>query len=222
MNAFGIKDYITMYKAHGMRLPFRYFFENHLFDIYHKTDTHTWLSKDSYTEDLSNFKDGVLYMSSWSSVVRNSTKLALKYLLNEPSNIQLIDLGCGKGKVLCIWELMFKNTKNIEIVGIEYSKELVDICRKNLDLINANKTIVINEDVLKVTSDKWTNNLLIYMYNPFNEKILDPFLRTLTNKSAIIIYTNPVHSDVLYRHNFRKVDEMVGWHKNATYSIFMN
>ena len=67
-------------------------------------------------------------MSSWTSVVKDSTKKALM-MLKEKGNIQLIDIGCGKGKVLCIWERMFKKSK-VRIVGVDYSEELIRISKK--------------------------------------------------------------------------------------------
>ena len=69
---------------------------------------------------------------------------------------------------------MFKN-KKLAITGIEYSKELIDICQNNLKLISSKNTLVEHVDVLETDFDLIENNLIIYMYNPFNEKILIPF-----------------------------------------------
>ena len=57
-------------------------------------------------------------MSSWTSVIKNSTNKAIKFLRNKDS--QLFDIGSGKGKV-CVWEIMFKN-KKLAITGIEYPR----------------------------------------------------------------------------------------------------
>ena len=60
-----------MAKSRGLKLPIKYFLENHLFDIINRTDTHRWLPKEYYKENLNNIDHGVLYMSSWTSILKN-------------------------------------------------------------------------------------------------------------------------------------------------------
>ena len=71
---FGIKDYRLMYKKYGIKLPIVYFYENHLFDILNKVDTHKRLTKESYAVEPKNFEFGVMYMSSFKSIINKSIK----------------------------------------------------------------------------------------------------------------------------------------------------
>ena len=57
---FGIKDYIEMFKARGIRLPINYFIENQLFDIKYKTETHIWMPKEYYSIKPTNFDNSTL------------------------------------------------------------------------------------------------------------------------------------------------------------------
>ena len=159
-------------------------------------------------------------MSSWTSVVQNSTKKAIKFLTNKDS-FQLLDIGSGKGKVLCVWEIMFKN-KKLAITGIEYSKELIDICQNNLKLITSKNTLVEHVDILETDFDLIEGNLIIYMYNPFNEKVLVPFLKKIENKSVILIYNNPIHENVFDIHKFKLLHKESHWHPNGCYNIYSN
>tara|TARA_Y100001970_G_scaffold221515_1_gene272283 strand:- start:1948 stop:2580 length:633 start_codon:yes stop_codon:yes gene_type:complete len=209
-----------MYKSRGLRLPVYYFFENHLFDLLNNTDTHNWLPKIYYSKKPKNFSDGILYMSSWTSVIKDSTNKALM-ILKEKGNFQLIDIGCGKGKVLCIWELMFKKSK-VRIVGVEYSEELIRISKKNLETLNSKNTSLFKVDALDLDLGSMEDNLLIYIYNPFNENILYKFLKKIEPKTVAIVYINPIHTKCFKKHNFNLNYEKKGWHPNASYNIYTN
>ena len=52
-NDFGIKDYNNMRKKYGIKLPFLYFFENHLFDLLNNVDTHKRVFKRA--DNISKF-----------------------------------------------------------------------------------------------------------------------------------------------------------------------
>ncbi|MFL2983028.1 MAG: hypothetical protein ACJZ12_01390, partial [Candidatus Neomarinimicrobiota bacterium] len=163
---------------------------------------------------------GVLYMSSWTSIIKNSTKKAID-ILKKRGNYHLIDIGCGKGKVLCVWELMFKKDTP-EILGIDYSDQLIKICLANLKIINSRKSSVMKMDALDINLNEIDDKLLIYLYNPFNKKILIPFLKKIKNKPTAIIYNNPIHNDIFKKNNFELRYKKDGWHPNATYNIYSN
>ena len=93
-----------------------------------------------------------------------------------------IDFGCGRGRVIDF----IKKNKNIrKIVGIENNVEL----RKQLMKLNDHKTkIYINDcsdnrflNFLTKTYSK--NNLILYFYHPFSEKILSLILKKFLNKN---------------------------------------
>ena len=142
-------------------------------------------------------------------------------MLKEKGNIQLIDIGCGKGKVLCIWERMFKKSK-VRIVGVEYSEELIKISKKNLETLDSKNTSLFKMDALDLEPVLIEDNLLVYIYNPFNDNILDKFLKKIEPKTVAIVYTNPVHTKCFKKYNFNIKYRKKGWHPNASYNIYTN
>ena len=147
--------------------------------------------------------------------------LSYKEQLKEKGNFQLIDIGCGKGKVLCIWELMFKKSK-VRIVGVEYSEELIRISKKNLETLNSKNTSLFKVDALDLDLGLMEDNLLVYIYIPFNENILYKFLKKIEPKTVAIVYINPIHTKCFKKHNFNLNYEKKGWHPNASYNIYTN
>jgi len=216
---FGIKDYIEMFKARGIRLPINYFIENQLFDIKYKTETHIWMPKEYYSIKPTNFDNSTLYMASWTSIVKKSTFRAISIMNEKSSQFQFFDIGCGKGKVLCLWELLLRNN-HYEFFGVEFNKELAGICERNLKIIKSKKTSIIRKDILDIDFSSYGKYLLIYMFNPFNEKIMIPFLDKLKNKSVVMIYNNPVHSKTILDNGFVMSYENNDWHPNAAYNIY--
>ncbi|MDB2419134.1 class I SAM-dependent methyltransferase [Amylibacter sp.] len=217
---FGISDYFKMYKKRDIRLPINYFLQNHLFDLLNGTDTHTWLPKENFDTKPKNFEFGVLYMSSWTSIVRESTlKAANIFSIKEP-DLKLVDVGCGKGKVLCIWGKMFPQSR--QVIGVEYSKELYEICVANLNKIGVSNIRVFCSDALDEQIDLENDFTIFYLFNPFDRSIIEQFIARLNNIKAIIIYNNPVHSDILLQHGFNEYFSRDGWHPNAVYKIMAN
>lgn len=217
---FGLKNYFFMWKKRGFRLPIYYFLQTHLFDLIYRTDTHIWLPKENYVDKPENFKNGVLYMSSWTFIIKKSTRKVFKLFRLNPMDVALIDIGCGKGKVLCVWNKMFPRI--YKILGIDYSPELLKICEENLKKISA-----LNIEVSCIDASDLTLNLdckyyVFYLYNPFDTRILSKFLDRIKDKKAIIIYSNPVFSKILIENNFKEYYRKVGWHPNANFMIFSN
>jgi predicted RNA methylase len=217
---FGIKNYINMYKKKGLRYPISYFFQTQLFDLINGTDTHIWLPKEEYRDKPSNFENGTMYMSSWTETIRQATLKAINIFSLVHEDIALIDLGCGKGKVLCVWSKMFP--KEQKIIGVDYSPHLIEICLKNLHKISADNVQVICDNVANVNIPSNSKVNIFYLYNPFDEQILLKFLDKFKNMNSIIIYTNPIYIDIFYKKGFKKIFEKKSWHPNAAYTLLAN
>ena len=215
---FGFNDYFIMWKKKGIRLPLAYFFQTHLFDLIHRTDTHIWLPKERFVDTPKNFDNGVLYMSSWTRTIKFATIKAINLFSLNPKNSVFIDVGCGKGKVLCVWNKMLPKAKHI--VGIDYSPHLIEICKKNMYRISAFEVTVVCGDATEIELNFDCEVFLFYLYNPFDSEILKKFLTKISKKNVVIIYTNPVHKAVLLDKGFHEHFEKDGWHPNASFSIF--
>jgi hypothetical protein len=97
-------------------------------------------------------------------------------------NYTFIDFGCGRGRVI---DFMKKNKNIRKIVGIENNIEL----REQLMKLNDHRTKIYIADCSDnhflnfLTKDYSKNNLILYFYHPFSEKILSLILKKFLNKN---------------------------------------
>ncbi len=217
-NGFGIKDYNNMRKKYGIKLPFLYFYENHLFDLLNNVDTHKRVFKRS--DNISkNFDDGVFYMASFNSVIKKTLKQIYEFEQDEFKNFQLIDIGSGKGKVLIVWK-KFLNKRNLnnKLFGIEYDMTLTDIAIKNLKKKKYTDIEFYNNDFEDVPEEIFNSESIYYLYNPFGEKTIEIFLKKLSGKNYII-YNNPIHLETFQNNNYEILIENYGFHPNLNWVI---
>ena len=209
-----------MAKSRGLKLPIKYFLENHLFDIINRTDTHRWLPKENYKEKLNNIDHGVLYMSSWTSILKKSTLIAMQILENVNTCYDVLDVGSGKGKALLVWSKL-KFPKDTLIYGIEYNKDLAKISKENIKKVHhKNEIKVLINDITQVETSIFKETLLIYLYNPFDELIMKEFLIKFRSKKIILIYNNPVHSNLFEDFGYACIHSEKKWHPNANFNIY--
>jgi predicted RNA methylase len=81
-----------------------------------------------------------------------------------------IDFGCGKGRaLLCASDFPFKR-----IIGVEWSKDLSAIAKRNLEIYRSprQKCAVMEVHCMNVLDYEFpASNTLLYMYSPFGAKI---------------------------------------------------
>ena len=219
-NNFNFFDYIRMFKKRGFRLPLYYFKDVHLFDIINGTDTHTWLPKNEYENKPKNFENGILYMASWNSEIKKIYRVLNNLnCLNKPYSF--IDVGCGKGKVCILWKLINKKSnKTSRIIGIDYYKPLIEIAKNNFYKVLQNEGEFYHADATSFDFFKFGDNVIFYLYNPFDKKILDKFLKTLRNKNIHIIYTNHKYEEIFNKNKYNLIYCKNGWHPNCSTRIY--
>ena len=219
---FGLSDYYAMFKKRGFRLPLTYFLQNHLFDILNGTDTHIWMPKEQYTETPDNFAHGVLYMCSWTSVIKSTTAFILQHASLEPKECAFVDIGCGKRKVLSVWSNLFRHKSGHLLVGIDYSDHLLEICENNLRRIAAQSYKLIHQDASKAPLDFGKKTNIYYLYNPFDEIILSKVINNIGRQKCFVVYNNPVHTDLFIESGFSPIKENNSWHPIGSFMIFKN
>ena len=217
---FGARDYWRMFRKRGIRLPISYFLNAHLFDIVHKTDTHTWVPKEKYETRPPNFDAGVLYMTSWTSEIKRTYNFLLRNDFLSDDYV-FLDLGCGKGKVCLLWRLLERNNGRevADIVGLDYYEPLVEVARANhRTMFNEVGNFVVS-DVTYFDLTQFGKRMVVYAYNPFNAEIVANVANRL-NPGSLFIYSNPVHGDVFNCSDFEKVFDHPGWHPTAHTIVF--
>lgn len=123
----------------------------------------------------------------------------------------LVDVGCGKGRVINYW--IFKSYKN-KIIGLELDKKIAKQTAKQFSRLN-NITIIPGNALLNIPSD----GTVFYFYNPFSKDIVIQFEAILSelfkNKSIKIIYYNPKSIDVF--NNGKWVIKNINFEKDLGY-----
>jgi len=110
----------------------------------------------------------------------------------------IVDLGCGKGRVLCcaaIYDIK-------QVVGVEDVEELCHIARNNLQRLRRKRTpaMVIHG---KAEDFDYTQGTVFYMFHPFGPNTLREVLTRIGQglqqrfRLIRIVYVNPKHDSVL-------------------------
>lgn len=112
------------------------------------------------------------------------------------SQSSIIDIGCGKGRMLEYWsKYRFKN-----VDGVEYSAQLCRICEKNMEVLRLPCT-VYNEDASMFS--RYIDYDFFYMFNPIRGELFERVIEKIEESVHIkprkvrIIYCNPWEESVL-------------------------
>ena len=124
-----------------------------------------------------------------------SPKKVLKRIFEEidfTEKHNFIDMGCGKGYVMAK-EAEYPFEK---VGGVEYTKELCDICRKNIDILGLKDIAIYNCDAKEF--DRYGEYDVFYFCNPFDETILSEVAKKIYEshkKSKCTIYFLNPHQE---------------------------
>ena len=188
--------FLKILRNRGALSLFQEIKDNYFFDFYYNVETRF---RDGKTDKLRSH-----YAPTYYSVIKE----AFNFIKNKEELI-LIDVGCGKGKVLLVAsDFGFK-----KIIGIDQSKKLLNICKKNInnykDLKKRKQIIKLKQvDALKYIIK---NENVFYFFDPFSDIILNKFLKKILlsykkNKRKIyIIFANPPKYNKLIVKNFKKL-----------------
>jgi SAM-dependent methyltransferase len=121
----------------------------------------------------------------------------LRHLSLKPTDV-FVDLGCGKGRVVCCASLFDVG----EVVGVEQHAPLYAIATSNVRRARGTKAPV--RILFGAAQDfDFTAGTVFYLFNPFGSETLRTVLsrieRTLSGRSSPvrIVYANPEHRSVL-------------------------
>jgi Methyltransferase domain len=130
------------------------------------------------------------------SAVTNSQYSVLPHIFADrigPQDV-LVDVGCGKGRVINWW--LSQGLRN-RIIGIELDAEVASAAARRLRRF-ANVSIV-NEDATAWLPDDAT---LAYLYSPFGAKVMGRFKDHVAERFArsgiTLLYWNPQFVDVFF------------------------
>lgn len=115
-----------------------------------------------------------------------------------------VDIGCGKGKQCIYAEKYFGFNR---IIGIDFSKALIDIAIQNSFNLKYLNIEFQHTDALDFQLPD--ECCIVFLYNPFNEIILEKFiLNNLCNfkkHASKLCYANDMHRKVLIKFGFETI-----------------
>lgn len=207
----GFADYWRIFRHSGLRRTWAHFWGSHVFDLIHGTDTAHWRPKASHPSAIENIAHGCSYEASDTFQILRCIQFLGSFL--RLSDYEFFDLGCGKGKVLlCASPFGFK-----KVVGIEYDPELSAIASRNVARMGVTAEVVCSDaSIFKGYGD----HAVLYLFNPFDDVLLLRVVRSLEQMVGefIVVYVNPVHSEVFK--GWRRLAVIPGRAKHLPAEIF--
>jgi len=171
------------------------------FDRRHGTDTVERVPVAAMRDvPIALARHAVHYEPSALPKLRRALRVVVRTLGPRLPEFAFVDVGSGKGLVLMLASRQpFK-----QVLGIEMAPDLHAIAERNLVRSGAGAGAVpvraVHGDALQV--DLPPGHLVVYLYNPFDETVLEPFLRRLDAAAAegrevLVVYVNPQHAQLL-------------------------
>ena len=145
--------------------------------------------------------------AAYYATINYSEIKAILNTLNLRSSDVFIDIGCGKGRVICYTSRF--NIKNI--IGVDIDNTLCRIAHKNASRVHGKKTVisVINDSA---ENFDYSAGTVFYLYNPFGALTLMNVLKRIRlsiqeyPRSIRIVYVNPVHDSLLQNSQWLKLE----------------
>jgi predicted RNA methylase len=119
-------------------------------------------------------------------------------VLDLRSSDVFVDVGCGKGRVVCCaCRLLVKR-----VVALELNRELLDQAMENARRVRGRRAPV---EPVGISADEYefSDATVVYLYNPFNARITGLVMEQLYRsylqapRTIRVVYANPVHESVL-------------------------
>lgn len=186
----------------GVGFLFTYFKESMWFDLRHGTKTSSRVPKEEQSIDTGSDEvtNGLLYVASFTSVVKKSLGVAKKMLGAERyKTAHFIDLGCGKGKTLLVYALAHRGQGTPRAVGIEYDPTLTVQAKENVEHcgLSTNEIEIYTDSAVNVLEYMQSETLIIYLYNSFQGETLRQVLEQLKDTPHVLIYVDPAERTML-------------------------
>jgi SAM-dependent methyltransferase len=159
-------------------------------------------------EKLDEMGIDVSHATIYMPVSFNLMEEILQQLVLTPHN-HFLDLGCGKGRALC----MAAHYGFKRVTGLDISKDLCDMAKKNLSLTKKEipnfKFKVVNNDAFYFEIPDDVD--CIFFFNPFDEIIMSAVVNNIFDslqnnpRKIYIIYANPLHKEQFLKAGYKEI-----------------
>jgi SAM-dependent methyltransferase len=122
-----------------------------------------------------------------------------------------VDIGCGKGRVLCL----AAQQPIARAQGIEITPEHATAAKRNLERLKGKKAKEINVMLGSATDFDYAGGSVFYLYNPFGGDLFGQVVSNIRDgvkrgkRPVRVVYVNPVCRDVLDKSDWLKAPEVI-------------
>lgn len=198
------------------------FKERILFDIVYGVQTSDHVELKDFL-GATSLDYGKAYYASWSSEIKNAYKVLRDLLQNRFADHLFIDVGCGKGKVCLLWTMLNKRSLVQQpVMGLDYYLPFIDRAKRNHQKIFKNEGNFVHCNVKDFHFLALKKPLIIYLFNPFEEPMLNELLNKIGKIPVYIVYNIPMHWGIFQDHGYRRVYSKNGSNQNQITLIFTN
>lgn len=166
LNLENVKKVFRNISKVGLVTTIRYVLSDLVFDYKYKVDTINTKTLDELEIDSPNKSRGNYYEGTNSYVF----KLVFSRIKTDPQTGCFVDFGSGKGKAMFLAaEMGFR-----EVIGVEFSRELVDVCNKNLEIFKKRAKTKTQFTVVHGDASEYPippHSSILFFSNPFNEEL---------------------------------------------------
>jgi len=173
---------------------------NHWYDLREGTNTAGVIGLSSLSISSRNKQRGIYY-----GATKQRPFVELLERIAPPRDCTFVDVGCGKGKVL----LMAMDYGFHHVTGIEFSPELCDFARKNIEVVRRRRGLKGEIEVLECDATDYVvrhQDTIFFLFHPFDDFIMSIFIDNIAAsvkshpRPIWLIYSYPVHSKIIEKH----------------------
>jgi SAM-dependent methyltransferase len=166
-------------------------------------------SKIEEIKELSVRGDNVEHAEIYQGANYYLLEKVFDYLQTIEANQNILDFGCGKGRVLAVAAYYGFE----KITGVEFAEELCNEARKNIISVQhkfPEKIFnVINANAFDFKIEKDTN--VFFFFNPFDEIVMLAVAKNILHslkenpREVYVVYLNPVHKEIFLSAGFEQI-----------------
>ena len=198
----------------GTLVKFYILFVDYWFDFQHGVDTCQWVTLDRLSITSENRVRGVRYEPARVIPLRVLLRRVRPLLAPDSA---LLDLGCGKGRIL----LLAAESGFPRVRGVEFAPELCEIARRNCSRYTQSTGIttefrIIESDVVDYAIADDDN--LFMLFNPFDQVVLQRVLVNIRESLGrhprtimICFYHTPYSDTAMATTGFTRVLDLSYW-----------
>lgn len=192
VNLENFKKVLRNIRKVGLVTTVRYITSDLFFDMKYQIDTINTAQLETLKIDSENKAVGNYYEGTNAHIFH---KMIARVRL-DPAQSTFVDFGSGKGKAM----FMAAERGFRKVIGVEFSIELVETCRKNLEIFKARSRSRTAFEILHMDASKYpipAEANLLFFSNPFNEeltnKVIENILRSLAEspREIWVVHLHP-------------------------------